>query len=385
MSRILLIVLVLKLLCWGESAVLNFTIVSVRYPVFYAREFGQLGIVSREMTSQNKKIPAGSMYLYGGTVQAGGSSEQLLNDVWVSTSNGSAWTRVATLPSIGIPPGVSCFNPSTNDAHVIQYGADYALNLVGRNLSTWATIVPRSSNSSIFEYRDQPACIFDSQSQMYYFPGADLQSPTRNPSAELWTSTDSGGNWVLQNKNLSYGPRSHQSMAFYYPSPQLQGPDVLYVLGGRGPNKMEYHDLWASSDAGVTWNQRLQSYPWNSVNNEGLKLGINSDGILVVVFANIQSNSSEVWISLDGGLQWGQCKAILPYGLRRNVLLTWDVAGFLYLGSGYCSSCKEHYIPDLWRGSISFKNLSVLSEVCGVEIPEKGIGFEKRTRQTSAS
>ena len=57
------------------------------------------------------------------------------------------------------------------------------------------------------------------------------------------------------------------------------------------------------------------------------------------------------------------------------MLLSWDPDQFLYVGSGYCDSCRQYYPSDLWKSSISFSNLNAVPATCGVDLPTGHLGL----------
>ena len=128
---------------------------------------------------------------------------------------------------------------------------------------------------------------------------------------------------------------------------------------------IQYTDIWASSDQGVSWSMITTKFPWSSYSTFDQTVEITKDGIIITSVSALNGNfHSEVWSSLDGGLTWGICNRAAEYGARKAPGVAWNVHGHMYVVAGYTLPGIEVYAFDVWKSDISFHNITSVAHAC---------------------
>ena len=296
--------------------------------------------------------PFGNVVIFGGQGAIDdhtGASGTYLNDVWISSNQGTNWT--------------------------LQTGAAQ-WDIRDRYTAQHSTLVA-------------PVSLHDAQSLPMPFPSSLTPHSTHNtprPTAHLILpslSTDLTP-LLLCTCVLPYAC-SLLGASFY--SSQLQRT-ILLQSGGHDDTTLNFrpNEVWASSDLGVSWTLFPRA-PYIGRNHAAMVLAPN--GVLVVVAGktdlvgfNILANATnsnlgvnDVWVSVTGGTAWSLCTNMASFPPRQDLAATFDSAGYLYVANGINGVNATLDLADVWKSSISFTNIQQLQSACGVQVPACGIGL----------
>ena len=350
----------------------------------YGRQTSYKSITSGQMVS----VSANSLIMQG-------NGNFIENDVWLSSDRGQTWQLIAGvsyngsngLTAAAAPYDVSSFTP---DSSFGGYTVDNAFNIyrIGGSLAdgqctdavflstdgkTWTNQVTASSRR-FSPLRDETVAVADSAGRLYLLGGRRCGDKAR--LNDVWMSSDKGRNWVLQTANAAWSAR----IAPFVLNQRNKGTgtDVLLLFGGVDGTG-DQNDIWYSTSQGVRWSLMTQtgraSWPSrNNLNAETTKAG------LIVMTAGKHDHPdgrreylNDVWASADGGWTWGRCTEDAAYSDRRVPSTVLDNEGYLYVMGGFDSQGMNY--NDVWRSSVSFTNLKLVSSICGAQQTTCGVGL----------
>ena len=344
--------------------------------------------------------PEGSIILYGGASNVGLTSG--LNDIWTNLEGGKIWRKIVE-PKINsvFPQGrmsTRCNDPLTDRSYAILEKSDMIYRSpkipvmwVSDNQTYWWG--PTLNSTDFLTDRFGSSCVVDSQSNLYYFSGANfttLRSKTPQMFSDLWQIKieDQVHTWTRRSNNSLVLSRYQALVGVHRKNTALGGRDILYVSGGRSFNGSESYrlsDLWASSDTGTTWTSIQIIMPWDAMNNTPLEIGgmyITDKGLLIasVITSAYWNASSDLWLSFDGGLTWSACYSNVSYGPRISFGMTLGLDGKVYVIGGLNLTAYRSGVSsmtnDVWISDISFDDLSLIAESCGQNLPNHGAGLQ---------
>lgn len=321
--------------------------------------------------------PMGSLIVFGGYPPAVVGRS---NDVWISTDRGNNWLQLSTHPTNEM---TFCSASLQNRAYGIPLydsispSTRYPI-ITTTNYSSWSSIPPSLAPPLIDRYSS--VCMVDSQGYIYYLTGYNSTAPNSPLQqsqfyTDVWKSQDYGSTWTEQTTNFSFSGREKALAAVHRNNSYLGNKDILYILGG--VNNRLLRDLWASSDGGSSW-IAVNSQVSADFSQES-SFVISDNGVLIM--ANDQeldvepyTDTSNIWMSFDGGVNWNLCGSEVSYGGRDKPGVAVDLDGFVYIIGGY-SYDDNSFKSDVWRSGISLHNLTDLSLACGSEVLEAKFGL----------
>ena len=334
-----------------------------------------------------------SIYLYGGYQYVAWDLVVTINDVWLSTDKGLNWTLITeTVFNETQNPYTFCTDPYNFISYAMPYNDDYDLHTGVQKLwrttdqIDWTTVLPQTLDPGISPFLDRWgfSCVVGRGGIVYYLMGLNVSTyvdDTPQYYTDLWSSTTAGSEWKPLKTNMTMPPR-FAALVKIHPQNTFSETDVIYVLGGQ---YLQYHeeyqcqDLWVSLDGGASWQLVLEKLPWYTDYTYEMNFEITSNGILVVLVASTEGlYHSEVWTSLDGGLQWGLCSDQPEYGPRMGSGMGFDSAGYLYVIGGLQVPRNNSYPPDLWISNFSFLDVKRVSKECNVTQPIGPPGLGQR-------
>jgi PKD repeat protein len=128
---------------------------------------------------------------------------------------------------------------------------------------------------------------------------------------DVWKSTDKGATWTQINANAGWTGRTN-------PNCVVLSDGSIVLMGGFGSGGTDFHDVWKSTDGGVTWTQVTAGAGWSArAESNAVVL---PDGSIVLMGGFVNGDSShktDVWRSVDGGATWTQMTASAGWGSRQ--------------------------------------------------------------------
>ena len=369
-------------------------------------------------------LVASTIIVYGGILP--GQNIDEFSDVWASTDGGVSFN-----PVLYTNGGYSStyFGPATcqdlRKQILYSMTGDDTANTGDRNgiNTVWSSTdlgQTWSSAQAGFPGRTNSVCVVDSGSRVYVMSGKQTSNTGDEVSSDVWMGTLKAVSpvviltWTLQTQTAPFRACDGPMGASYFAP--LLGLDVLYHSGGYGYTSYEArnqddgvgtNEVWASIDSGLSWTLLAVAQFGPRYH---AKMMATTDGILIVLGGanapppyysaggmqqGAEYDVNDLWVSLDGGYNWGQCNAQLfplfdniPVANasdfvagdgRQDPLLQMDPnTGFLYMGSGLQrDEAGNVQTPnDLYRSSISFHNISAVAASCGgLTVPTGGVGL----------
>jgi len=332
-------------------------------------------------------ISPSSFLLYGGWTDPYLANA---NDLWSSMDGGLTWNSTNTTNVYPSVPGCTfCTDRLTYYRYAISKSPINRTSVwSAANPTNWTAIEPTiisnlTQMTSPFLDRFGASCLVDSRSRVHYLLGLNVTAIS-GPSQyhnDTWTSSDHGRTWHQTTSTIPFAPRYGAMTGMYLNNTHLNGLDIMYILGGttRDPQGYEeyLHDLWFSSDGSASWSQIEVQNPWETGFTSSFALDVTKDGILILSTMDLQGQSSELWISLDGGYNWGCCLQNAPYRERIMPWLTVDPQGYVYLMGGQSFGRSPGYYDDIWKSDVSVHDWESIAEVCNTTIPTRGVGLSQ--------
>ena len=353
-----------------------------------ARSTMQVELLTRSTTvtttdSRQLLIPPNSLILQGST--------QPTNDVWLSSDRGSSWLLIAGVSNasgVSVRAGGGYADTSFAPASFGGYTVDPVSNAIYRiggrlTATTCSSAVWMSTDGKSWvdqaavggvmysPLRDEAVAVADHHDRLYIMGGRDCV--TRANLNDVWMSADQGRSWRLQTATPGWTPRV---APFVLAVPgKASASDVLVLFTGVDATS-DTNDVWASTNQGSSWQRMTDRAAFPSRNNVNAEL--TKAGLLVMTAGKHDHPDgrreylNDVWVSADGGYNWGQCVEDAPFGDRRMPATVLDDVGRLLVMGGYDTSQSYN---DVWRSSMSFDSYSAVAAACGVTIPACGPGL----------
>ena len=175
-------------------------------------------------------------------------------------------------------------------------------------------------------------------------------------------------------------PRFGALTAIHYQNSHLQA-NIYYVMGGGIPQPdgldHQLQDLWASKDQGQSWILiRDRNFNFWGLGSQPEGFAISRQGVMVVSVCNRILYQDQIWVSMDGGRQWGLCPGEENnLGLRSHGTLGFDSDGYLYIVGGHRTIAPE---DNILRSQMSFENISAVSRQCeNLDFDPGGLGLKE--------
>ena len=271
------------------------------------------------------------------------------NDIWVSPDQGVTWQLVAgrTVANVQARGGRvnTSFTPvlsrpatGIDNRHFIYRIGGSQVNGTKEASSwmsydggqSWMDQATRPGATKFAPGRDRTNIVVDESDNVYLISGCSAGSTVHTPT--VWMSPSQGFTWQ-QLPNVPFTARG-TAVAFSHRSRRLNREVFSYVTGWDGVAL--HNDMWVSSDLARTWHPMpLPPFiPRDSANGE-----VTRDGVIILVGGQSTQNGvqialNDVWISMDGGWQWGQCLEDAVFSDRRDMLTMLDDNGYLYVAGG---------------------------------------------------
>ena len=310
------------------------------------------------------------------------------NDLWSTTDAGLTWNSINTTSVYPSSPGCTfCTDRLTDHRYAISKSPINRTSVWSSTSPTdWTAIEPiiiynLTQITSPFVDRFGASCVVDSRSRVHYLLGLNMTALS-GPSQyynDTWTSSDHGRTWDQTTSTIPFAPRYGAMTGIHLNNTYLNGLDIMYILGGTTRDSQGYerylHDLWVSSDGATSWSAIEVQNPWGTGFTSSFALDVTKDGILILSTMDLQGQSSELWISLDGGYNWGCCLRNAPYRERIMPCLATDLGGYVYLMGGRSFGRSPGYYDDIWKSSVSVYDWSQWAEACNTTVPATGVGL----------
>ena len=367
-------------------------------------------------TSGSAPVSLSGLVVFGGHNPVNNS--QQANDLWYSSSSGTAWSQVsATYTSESYGPA-TCVDINQQVLYSVAGDLD---NDQGGTSNIWysADLGQTWGNTvGAFPGRANAVCYVDSYSRLVVIGGKWANQSGVAVSNDVWLGTPSSvpptltstWTWSQQTPAAPFQACDGPLGATYFST--ALNVDVYYIIGGyqyvnataqNADNGEGTSEVWASVNNGVTWS--LISVNQLPARYHGKLLATQAGVLVVLAGANAppttdggatQADSyflNDMWASLDGGYTWGQCSSqvfpnasgsVGPFARgngREDPLLQIDTAtGYLYYGAGlqFDTAGKAVGPTDMYRSAISFFDVGQVAGLCGgLTIPAAGAGLQQ--------
>ena len=276
-------------------------------------------------------IPDGSIILMGG---------DLKNDTWRSSDNGSTWTLMNE--SSGWTERNFQSSVVVPDGNILLMGGvelnrgDLPHNDTWRSSddgATWTLV----NESSGWTARYHHCSVALSDGSILVMGGAEDIDQYLN---DVWRSGDNGTTWTLVNENAEWSGRiGHRCTVM---------PDKSIILmGGYDNDNNNLHDVWRSTDSGVTWSRVSESAGWTE---RGLHSAVAMpDGSLILMGGYDKSNNrlNDVWRSTDNGASWTLMNESAGWSDREGHTSVVMPDGSILLAGGFDKTGISR--NDIWR------------------------------------
>jgi len=355
----------------------------------------------------------GAVYTAQGRIVVAGGMAAIANfgDVWDSDRDGQQWRLLTSSAAFGPRHGHALVtNPATGALFVIagMAGETRATSTLRRDV--WRSIDGKEwtqqTSSAPWPARKLLGAVVDIEGRLLIVGG---QSGYREAALnDVWASKDEGKTWQALALAAPWSARHSFGMA------QLPGgtrSGRLYVLGGSDGRKQ--HDVWASDDAGTTWQLMTFTHTremrasfseerasWTPRVNAAAAADAN--GVLTLTGGLIDGQgeetlSNEVWQlpspagdqvawyerkssddrlnTVQAPLEW-KLQSTPPWTARRGHQLIIDEEGIPHMLGGQDANGMKN---DLWRmkSSLDFRNLQLAYE--RMRSQATGIGVDDST------
>ena len=316
-------------------------------------------------------LPADSLLLTGG--DDGSEAGQFS---WASyTSGGRQWLRVRGGDG-NIDGAERSMCASNRPLLIVDYlngWGDESYITVTDALNQWQRVPLVKQLPPIGFFLDS-SCAVGSGGRVYWFFGLHVNSPPAVPNQQVWVGevSDDGDHinidWKQAKGNNTLAGLYGTLTGVHRNNSHLNGSDVLYAVDGFvSPNStnssmsMQPVSQIAASLDGVHWYPL--SVPWTSDWPVQEALAISDNGVIAWT-----DTESAFYVSLDGGLTFGSCVDVPPFGRRNGASVTFDQGGYFWLVGGFDKT-------DVWRSAFSWNDYKALAQACGLEVPKVGIGL----------
>ena len=277
----------------------------------------------------------------GSIVLVGGASMgiQNMNDVWLSTNNGTTWTKMPAEDHGGAEWSAREGHTTVAmpDGSIVLMGGtgDYPL---GMNNDTWkstdtGTTWTRVSTNAAWSAREGHTTVAMPDGSIVLMGGEDAD----NYKNDTWKSTDKGATWTQVNANAGWSARSEQASVVM--------PDGSIVLmGGQETNWDLKNDVWRSSDDGASWTLMTASAAW-SPRYGHTSVAIPDGSIILMGGEDDEGYKNDIWQSTDYGTTWTLITASAAWSPRYGHTSVAIPDGSIVLMGGYGD------MNDMWRST----------------------------------
>ena len=247
-------------------------------------------------------------------------------------------------------------------------GANYSLPLMTCTNSVWTSTNMRewqqiNATAYIGPSRCMATSAIDTKGALYLGPGTrtELWSSYEN---NFYKSTDAA-NWTLACTQAPFEHRLFARMSIVRSG--VLGRDIITYVGGATRNYNRLSDVWMSSDDAASWSlvTAAAAFP----GRDSFFMVVSRSNMLIVA-TGISNGAAtpllknDIWISLDGGMDWYQCSAQMPMSGRYSASAFFDADDHLFILGGNAGSMTSPFVSDVWRSAFSFNDSLLLARAC---------------------
>jgi hypothetical protein len=230
----------------------------------------------------------GALVLAGGE-ELGGAPSNSLNDVWMSSDGGSAWSELTSSASWD-RRSYFAMVVRTDGALVLAGGRGF--NDVYRNEvwmsadggSTWSAL----ANSASWSAHGLHAMVVRLDGALVLSGGYNSAGPVFQN--DVWMSADGGGTWSSLVSAASWDARYGHTMI-------MRSDGALVTAGGSGENAEMRNDIWISVDGGSIWTSLALAAQWSERVFHAMV--VRADGAIVLAGGHADSEHNDGWISVE--------------------------------------------------------------------------------------
>ena len=224
-----------------------------------------------------------------------------LTDIWSSSDGGENWQEITSLAPWG----------ESQNFHVVVLSNNNVLAMDGYHENIWLSRtsgnhwdkLPFSFPITLYSSASWLSLVSSFQAFVFLdnllIAGISRESSNYGYSRSLWQSDNGGTNW----ESIQITPDDVIDRA-QYQSVVLTNNDLL-IMGGAIflPNYYLTNDIWRSSDKGRSWQSIPVSNHW-SIRNAFQSVVLPNNSILVMGGYDGALNLNDVWLSVNGGVNW---------------------------------------------------------------------------------
>ena len=157
---------------------------------------------------------------------------------------------------------------------------------------------------------------------------------------DVWRSTNNGVTWTQVNASAGWSGRYGQSSVVM--------PDGSIILMGGYTGSTYLNDVWRSTDNGSTWTQVNASAGWSA--RRWHSSVVTPDGSIILMGGWDGSYKNDVWRSTNNGVTWTQVNASAGWSARDGQGSVVMPDGSIVIMGGYTST-SPYYKNDVWRST----------------------------------
>jgi len=223
---------------------------------------------------------------------------QLQSDVWRSTDGGLSWVRVNDHVPFGLRMNYQVVT-AYDDSVLVVGGESFVRGILTGHNDVWrsqdagATFVQQTTAAGWCGRRYHMVVSVNNQpNSVTLLFGGECGSQKQH---DVWQSTDLGVSWNLVTAAAPWSSRSRAGALFHSGA-------VVMVSGVDSGNSL-LNDIWATMDAGYTWTQITTSLGW--AGHMGSAAVDYCDNIVILGGVDWKSeNVQKMWVSSNMGLSW---------------------------------------------------------------------------------
>jgi hypothetical protein len=305
---------------------------------------------------------SGTMYVVGGRTGVVGSS--YLNDVWVTTNSGSAWS-VLTPNARWAGRVFHSVVSSSNTFLVLCGGATLggapdvdttASNEVWRvDVTATTNVWNQVSSQTFMEGRSAFGVAVVNTNDVVVIGGLAHSGSNLN---DIWRSNDGGRNFYQVSTAAQFSARTYMGCTTI--------GNTIYISGGTANR-----DVWQSTDAGTNWTSRTTNAAFGNLDSHGfVSIDVSGTTYLVVLGGRLNgsTNTNAIWFSDDTGSSWtAAVNATTVWSARRAFGCVATSSAMYVLGSTSATNADDS--ASVWRGT--FTSWDTITWVQLTSMPKK--------------
>ena len=276
--------------------------------------------------------PDGTSWSRTGAVDNNGDSVPNVESGALIGFNNQLWLLGGHKPGVGF-----AFDDVTNEAWSSSDGVAWTGSIPANATDRWSKrerIGAVAFNSKLWVIGGNPYPAFGN---------------TNMPSAaynDVWSSSD-GTTWTVANANPTFIARTEPAV-FVYNS-------KIWIVGGKDNGGNYLNDVWNSPD-GSNWTQVTTDTIFTG--RSGHQVVVNNNELILLGGENASGVLSDMWVSNNGGVDWGLISASDVRSLPANFKGRKDFGMFVNNGAIYImgglgvkdANGNYTYTNDVWKG-----------------------------------